>query len=115
VEEHESNIQFQDTHSLPACLNAYDVKLHRLEMPIVILHDHVEDADPESQCGAFGLKDGESWNEGDIKDSSERRQANRGACEECGTEESLTCSKQLQKEQFDIGEDPRDGKDLGIC
>lgn len=36
-------------HSLSACLIAYNVKLHGLEASIVILHDHFEEADLDSQ------------------------------------------------------------------
>jgi hypothetical protein len=49
------------THPLPAYLCAYDVELHRLEMPIIMLHSHVEDADQAVHWKASRMRKGRGY------------------------------------------------------
>lgn len=59
------------THSLPACLSAYDIKLHRLEVSTIILHDNVEVANSNPQCEASGVRVGNIQSVGKVEESSE--------------------------------------------
>lgn len=55
----------RDTHSLPARLRAYDVKLHWLQAAIIILHGQVEDGDGSSAHRASALQQDSSLKRGE--------------------------------------------------